>query len=175
MYSCVLIIHFYIHIFNSLLTLLHYCLFYVLVFCSWGMWDHSCLTNNWTRTACNGRQSLNHWTTSKFLSIYLKKIFLLWLRLNIVSGIWVIWITLFVNCSFLLFIFGWPYFLLIFRRSVPIKWHQYTCTLHVHILICVLRYVYLIDYEVHIFLLVCLHFFSLHNFFGQILYFYFFI
>ena len=71
MYSCVLIIHFCIHIFKSSLTLLQYCLFYVLVF--WGMWDHSCLTNNWTCTACIGRQSLNHWTTRKFLSIYLKK------------------------------------------------------------------------------------------------------
>ena len=35
-----------------------------------------CLTNNWTHTACIGRQSLNHWTNRKFLSIYLKKNFL---------------------------------------------------------------------------------------------------
>ena len=47
---------------KSLLNLLQYCLFYVLVFWPQGMWDLSSPTRNWTGTPCIGRQSLNHWT-----------------------------------------------------------------------------------------------------------------
>ena len=37
-------------------------LLYVLVFWPGGMWDLSCLTKDWTRTACIRRWSLNRWT-----------------------------------------------------------------------------------------------------------------
>ena len=36
-------------------------LFYVLSFWLWGMWDLSSPTRDWTRTACIGTWSLNHW------------------------------------------------------------------------------------------------------------------
>ena len=48
---------------KSLLNLWQYCLFYVLGFSSWGMWDLSSPTRDWTATPFIGRQSLNHWTT----------------------------------------------------------------------------------------------------------------
>ena len=38
-------------------------LFYVLVFCPWGMWDLNSPTREWTYTSYTGRQTLNHWTT----------------------------------------------------------------------------------------------------------------
>ena len=37
--------------------------FYVLFFCSWGMWNLNFLVRNQTHTPCTGRWSLNHWTT----------------------------------------------------------------------------------------------------------------
>ena len=46
---------------KSLLNLLQYCLFHVLVSWPWGMWISP--TRDWTHTPCIGRQSLNHWTT----------------------------------------------------------------------------------------------------------------
>ena len=38
-------------------------LFYVLVFCPWGMWNLNSPTRDFTHTSCIGRQSLNPWTT----------------------------------------------------------------------------------------------------------------
>ena len=42
--------------------------FYVLVFWPWDMWDLSSLSRDQTRNPCNGRQSLNHWTTREVLA-----------------------------------------------------------------------------------------------------------
>ena len=47
-----------------LMSLLCYCFCFVLwYFGHWGMWDLNAPTKNRTCTLCNGRQSLNHWTT----------------------------------------------------------------------------------------------------------------
>ena len=46
---------------KSLLNLLQYCPFHVLVSWPRGMWISP--TRDWTHTPCIGRQSLNHWTT----------------------------------------------------------------------------------------------------------------
>ena len=40
-------------------------LFYILVFWPQGTWDLSFLTRDRISSPCIGRQSLNHWTTSK--------------------------------------------------------------------------------------------------------------
>ena len=50
---------------KPLLNLLQYCfcLFYVLCFWPWGMWDLSDPTRDGTGTPCFGRQSPNHWTS----------------------------------------------------------------------------------------------------------------
>ena len=51
----------------SLLNLLQYWLYVLVVVCfwPWGMWNLSSLTKDRSRTLCVGRWSLNHWTTGK--------------------------------------------------------------------------------------------------------------
>ena len=53
--------------------MLQYCFcffffFYVLVFWPWDKWNLSSLSRDQTRTPCNGRPSLNHWTTKEVLA-----------------------------------------------------------------------------------------------------------
>ena len=48
-------------------------LFYVLFFCSWGMWDLRSLTRYQTCTPCTGRRGLNHWTAREVPSLVIKE------------------------------------------------------------------------------------------------------
>ena len=64
---------------TTTLNLLQYCLFQVLVFWPWCMWDLSSLTTDWTGTPCIGWQSLNHWTAREVLALrILKWFYLVW-------------------------------------------------------------------------------------------------
>ena len=55
--------------FKSLLNLLQYCFyFFMFWFFDHDMWDLSSLSRDQTRNPCNGRQSLNHWTTRAVLA-----------------------------------------------------------------------------------------------------------
>ena len=54
---------------STSLNLLQYCLFFVLVFWPWGMWNFSFLIRDWTHTPCIGRRSLHHWTAREVASL----------------------------------------------------------------------------------------------------------
>ena len=60
---------------TTTLNLLQYCLFYVLFFWPWLMWDLSSPTMDWTGTPCIGRQSLNLWTDREVLALRILKWF----------------------------------------------------------------------------------------------------